>query len=505
MANFDFRTCSLSGLKIEKNSEALIQWNIIAALATLAVGGLFALLVALTRWPSIHFLSLTNYYRFLTLHGIDALLAWIIFFEMALVHFSSTVLLGVRSYYPILGWISFALMLIGGAVINVIVLLGKADVMFTSYVPLKADPLYYIGVILFAVGALIGFITFFINVILAKKEGAFKRSLPLGSFGMAAASIIGVLTLAHGAGIFIPTLLWSMDLLGTVDPSLYRLVFWALGHSSQQINVCAMVAVWYMTVAFVIGGKPVNEKLSRSAFVLYILFINIASEHHLLVDPVLSTWHKIVNTSYMMHLAVLASMIHAFAIPASIEVALRKKGYTKGLFEWLKKAPWGNPAFSGILISILLFGFLGGITGVIFGTEQFNIIRHNTWSITGHFHGTVVAGTTIAFMGFTYLLIPYMFGREIAMKGLAQIQPYLYGIGVATLSIGMMSAGSFGIPRRHYDITFSGAPFSFTFDPAVDMFMSMMGVGGVLAALGGILYIVIAFASIFGGKKIEKA
>ncbi|MBI5467527.1 MAG: hypothetical protein HY891_00200 [Deltaproteobacteria bacterium] len=52
-------------------------------------------------------------------------------------------------------------------------------------------------------------------------------------------------------------------------------------------------------------------------------------------------------------------------------------------------------------------------------------------------------------------------------------------------------------------MTFSGAPFSFTFDPAVDMFMSMMGVGAVLAAIGGILYILIAFGSIIFGKEVQ--
>jgi len=502
MANTDFRICSLSGHKIFRNSELLIRWNIIAALATLAVGGLMGILVVFTRWPSVHFLPADLYYRFLTGHGINALLAWIIFFEMALVAYGSTTLLGTRYHGVWAGWLSFALMLIGGAVINVMVVSGKADVMFTSYVPLKADPIYYIGVILFAVGALVGFIMFFVNVLYAKKEGAFKRSLPLGAFGLAAASIIGVLTLLHGAGIFVPTLLWSLDLIPNIDPSAYRLVFWGLGHSSQQINVCAMVAVWYMVSAYTVGGKPVNEKLSRTAFVLYILFINVASEHHLLVDPVLSTWHKIVNTSYMMHLAVLASMIHAFAIPASIEVALRKQGYRSGLFEWFKKAPWGNPAFSAIMLSIVLFGFLGGITGVIFGTEQFNIIRHNTIAITGHFHGTVVAGTTIAFMGITYLLIPFVFKRQLIWKGFAQIQPYLYGAGVTMLSIGMMSAGSFGVPRRHWDISFSQAPFSFSFDPAIDMFMTLMGVGGVLAGVGGVLYIAIGFGSIIWGKEV---
>lgn len=497
----DYRICSFTGLKIHRPAEDLIKWNIVTGILFLALGGFMGLLMALTRWPSVHYLEAAHYYRFLTLHGFDALLLWILFFEIALVHFTSAVLLNTRVAAPVVAWIAYALMLVGAAFVNIVIFAGKADVMFTSYVPLKADGVYYLGIIIFAVGSLTAFGNFFANIIQAKRDGAYKHSLPLGTFGLAAASIIGVVTLAHGAVIMIPVFFWSIDLIKYIDPATYRLVFWGLGHPSQQINVCAMVSMWYMTAAFVLGAKPVNEKLSRTAFVLYIFFINVASEHHLLVDPVLSSWHKIINTSYLMHLAVLASMIHAFAIPASIEVALREKGYTKGLFDWLKNAPWGNPAFSGTFLSIVGFGFLGGITGVIFGTEQFNIIRHNTFAITGHFHGTVVAGTTIAFMAGTYVLIPYIFRRELILPKLASIQPYLYAIGVATLSIGMMAAGSYGVPRRHWDITFSNAIFSFSFDPSIDIFMSMMGVGGLLAVLGGIIFIIVSLGSIMFGRR----
>ncbi len=502
MAAEDYRICSFTGLKIHKPTEDLIKWNTVTAILFLALGGLMGFLIALTRWPSVHYLSLQNYYRYLTLHGIDALLLWIIFFEIGLVYFTSAVLLNTRTVIPWAGWTGYALMLVGAVFVNFVVFAGKADVMFTSYVPLQADAVYYLGIIIFAVGALTCYGHFFANIIQAKRDGAYKHSLPLGSFGLAAACIIAVLTLAHGAVIMIPVFFWSMGLIHYIDPGTYRLIFWGLGHPSQQINVCAMVSVWYMISAFTVGGKPVNEKLSRTAFVLYIFFINVASEHHLLVDPIFSNWHKIINTSYMMHLAVFASMVHAFAVPASVEVALRNQGYTRGLFEWLKKAPWSNPAFSAMALSMVLFGFLGGITGVIFGTEQYNIIRHNTFAIPGHFHGTVVGGTTLAFMGFTYLLIPYIFRRELVMQGMAKWQPYVYGIGVAILSISMMSAGSFGVPRRHYDITFSGAPFSFTFDPAIDMFMSMVGIGGILAAIGGVMFILVAMGSIMYGKRL---
>ena len=56
-----------------------------------------------------------------------------------------------------------------------------------------------------------------------------------------------------------------------------------------------------------------------------------------------------------------------------------------------------------MFLSLVMFGFLGGISGVVMGTEQINLIMHNTLYVPGHFHATVVAGTTLAFMAITYL------------------------------------------------------------------------------------------------------
>ena len=55
-------------------------------------------------------------------------------------------------------------MLVGAVMVDWMIFTGRADVMFTSYVPLMAHPLYYLGVILFAVGALIGCGIFFCNM-----------------------------------------------------------------------------------------------------------------------------------------------------------------------------------------------------------------------------------------------------------------------------------------------------------------------------------------------------
>jgi cytochrome c oxidase subunit 1 len=61
-----------------------------------------------------------------------------------------------------------------------------------------------------------------------------------------------------GAVILIPTFLWSIGLIANIDAPLYRLIWWGFGHSSQQINVAAHVAVWYAIAAIVFGAKPLS-------------------------------------------------------------------------------------------------------------------------------------------------------------------------------------------------------------------------------------------------------
>ncbi len=501
--NGEFRTCPTTGLKVHLPAEKLIMVNAVTAIVFLLVGGLMAILLLLTRWQAIHLLPSDLFYRALTLHGIAMLIAWIIFFEMAVLYFASAILLNCRLAAVWAGWLQYALMLIGAAMAAVMIILGQADVMFTSYVPLQAHHLYYLGIILFAVGAIVGCCVFFGTLYVAKEEKTYKGSLPLVVYGAATAAIIAIITLAHGAIVMIPTWLWAIDLIPMMDAEAYRLIFWQFGHSSQQINVAAMIAVWYLLGTLTVGATPVNQKVCRTAFVLYILFIDIAAEHHLLVDPGFSAAHKMVNTSYFMHLAVLASMIHAFSVPAAVEVALRKQGYTKGLFEWLKKAPWGNPGFSSLVFSVLGFGFIGGITGVVFGTEQISIISHNTLRIPGHFHATVAAGTTLAFMGITYYLLPLIFRRELAFPGLAKIQPYLYGIGMSGFAIAMMFVGGFGVARRHWDYTTADAIFQTDFGPVVDMGMAVTGIFGLIGIAGGAIYVLVSVGTLLIGKKIE--
>ena len=258
-----------------------------------------------------------------------------------------------------------------------------------------------------------------------------------------------------------PTFLWSIGYISHIDAEMYRVIWWAMGHSSQQINVAAHVSVWYLIVGVLFGARPMSEKVSRAAFLLYILFLQLASAHHILVDPGISSEWKVFNTSYAMYLAVLASMIHGLTVPGSMEVAQRAKGLTKGMFEWLRKAPWGNPVFSGFFFALIIFGFIGGITGVVMGTEQINLIIHNTIYVPAHFHATVAVGTTLTFMALTYLLIPVLFRRALFLPWVAKWQPYVFSAGMTLMILFMLGAGTLGVSRRHWDMDFTGAMLSF--------------------------------------------
>ncbi len=502
----DFRTCPVTFLKVDIAAEKLIIFNAVAAVVCLLLGGIFALLIGLTRWQAVHLLDPVWFYRLITAHGIDMLVAWIVFFEIAGLYFGSTVMLNARMVYPKVGWAAFALMVAGGLLVNYIVLFGEfneAAIMFTAYVPLEGHPLFYLSYILFAVGALVAVILFFINITVAKREGTYQGSLPLVVFGLATAAILAVYTLISGALTFVPAFLWSIDVIPYYDPEIYRSLFWGFGHPAQQVNLAAMVAIWYALAAITVGAKPLNERFSRLAFIFYLFFINLGSAHHLLVDPAMGFAYKTFNTSYAMYLAVLGSLMHAFSIPAAVEVAQRLKGFTRGAFEWLRNAPWREPGFSGLVLSMVIFGWIGGVTGVTLGTEQINMTAHNTMRLPGHFHSTVVGGTTLAFMALTYYLIPLIFRKELKLKRLAIWQPYLFGIGMVLSSVGMIVSGIQGVSRRHWDISFANATFPVTLPGTVDLSLAVMGIGILLAVTGGIFFMAVVLVSVFTGPRTE--
>jgi cytochrome c oxidase subunit 1 len=340
-----------------------------------------------------------------------------------------------------------------------------------------------------AVGTLVGVGNYFGTLYIAHRDRTYEGSVPLVVFGATAAAIIAVVTLLHGAVVMIPTFLWSLGWIGQLDASWYRITRHGVGVvPAGQLH----------------HGRPAHQpgRVPRRLRALHPVHQPRVGPPHpggsgrerRLED--LEIW----NTSYAMYLAVLASMIHGFTVPAGLEVAMRKRGHNRGIFGWLTAAPWSNPAFSGFFLSLVIFGFGGGITGVVLGTQQINIMAHNTLRIPGHFHVTVVGGTTLAFMALTYYVVPLIFQKEFYARTWCRIQPYIFGGGITLMAIGMSFAGSYGVPRRHWDIEFTGAQFATGFDSGAHVMLGLMGIGAVIAFIGLLLYILLTVAAVFFGR-----
>jgi cytochrome c oxidase subunit 1 len=106
-------------------------------------------------------------------------------------------------------------------------------------------------------------------------------------------------------------------------------------------------------------------------------------------------------------------------------------------------------------------------------------------------------------MAITYLLIPVLFRRELAFPGVAKWQPYVFGLGMAIFALFMMGAGTLGVPRRHWDVSFSGNPFGFEFPGTAWLMIALFAIGGLLAVVGGGMYLLVTVYSVFLGKKIQ--
>jgi len=95
-----FRVDPKSGLQYHRDAELLMKANAVAGVVFLLLGGVLALLIGLTRWPAVHLLNAEWFYLTLTAHGLDMLVFWIIFFEIAVLYFCASTLLRCRLAAP---------------------------------------------------------------------------------------------------------------------------------------------------------------------------------------------------------------------------------------------------------------------------------------------------------------------------------------------------------------------------------------------------------------------
>jgi cytochrome c oxidase subunit 1 len=106
-------------------------------------------------------------------------------------------------------------------------------------------------------------------------------------------------------------------------------------------------------------------------------------------------------------------------------------------------------------------------------------------------------------MSLTYFLIPTLFRKQVAFPAIARLQPYFFGIGMSVFALAMMGAGTLGVERRHWDMAFTGSSLGFEYPASAYTMMGIMGLAGMVAIIGGAMYILVTVVSVFFGKSVE--
>jgi heme/copper-type cytochrome/quinol oxidase subunit 1 len=113
--------------------------------------------------------------------------------------------------------------------------------------------------------------------------------------------------------------------------------------------------------------------------------------------------------------------------------------------------------------------------------------------IPAHYHGCIV-GVTLALMGVVYLLLPRL-GFGAPDVKLATLQPYLYGGGQLLHVTGLLWSGGYGVQRK----VAGGEQVLRSAGEIAGM--GVMGLGGLIAVAGGLLFVVVVLRAMWGGRR----
>jgi cytochrome c oxidase subunit 1 len=288
---------------------------------------------------------------------------------------------------------------------------------------------------------------------------------------------------------------WSLGIVEKIDPLVARTYFWWFGHPLVYFWLLPAYIVWYYVLPQVAGGRLFSDPLARMAFILFVLLSTPVGFHHQFADPGISAGWKLAHT-VTTYAVIYPSLVTAFTVIASLEVAGRMKG-AKGLFNWIGRLPWSDPVFASVALAMIAFVF-GGFGGAINAAYAMNAMVHNTAWIMGHFHVTL--GTTVAltFMGMTYWLLPRLLGRELRFGSLARIQPYLWFAGMTLFSTAYHIAGLRGLPRRVYSAALAGDSGA-----SWQGLTQVAAAGGVILFISALAFVAVVVATWIGGKRIQ--
>jgi len=475
------------------NAARITRLSLSVSFTALAIGALLGIVQALHRTNVFRgLISSVDYYSVLTGHGVLLALFFTIFFLTGIFTWGTSRSLGRELPSPRFSLAWFLLMLSGAVMTSTAIFGGlvgqipfSADVLYTFYAPLQAHPLFYAGLAAWLVGTWLAGADWFRTYYRWRQDNPDER-IPLQMFMIMTTMLMWyIATLGVAVEVLVFLLPLSLGLIESVDPLLTRTLFWFFGHPVVYFWLMPAYFAWYTVLPKLSGGRLFSDPLARVVFILFLLLSTPVGFHHQYADPGVPEGFKFIAMTNTMFL-LLPSFLTAFTVVASMEYGARQRGGT-GYLGWLKSLPWGNPAFAGCALAGMMFA-AGGFSGIINAGMNINSLIHNTLWVPGHFHLTVGTASALTMMAISYWLYPQITGKRLQFYGVAQIQPFVWFIGMGLMSNAMHRAGLAGVPRRTAEPQYQ----QFDFAPVLGSMSEMrlqIAIGGSLLTLGALMFV----------------
>ena len=417
-------------------------------LAALIGSGLFSILLVASRTPYVNqWLPSGNFFHIaLVLHVDLSVLVW--FVAMAGLLWS----LYGRPHASGLGWL--ALWVTGGGTLAMALapFLNPGEPVMANYIPVLEAPLFLSGLVVFGLGATLLVLR---SLLTTPRMGPHLDGQGALGFGLNAGGVATAVALLCFA--------WSWIVLPTSlhGKAYYEILFWGGGHALQFTWTLLMLVAW-LWLANACGARIV---LSPRITVL-LLLLALAG---VFVTPVAYLAHDVTSVE---HRNMLTWAMRLGGGPAIVPVALA--AVLGVLTVRLSNDAALRPLRAALLSSVLLFA-AGGVIGVF--------IHGSNVRIPAHYHGSIV-GVTLALMGAVYRILPAL-GYQAPQGRMATLQPWLYGMGQLMHIIGLVWSGGYGVQRK---VAGTDQVLRSTAEVAG---MGLMGLGGLIAIIGGLLFVVV--------------
>ncbi|MEQ1805109.1 MAG: cbb3-type cytochrome c oxidase subunit I [Burkholderiaceae bacterium] len=430
-------------------------WLWLGVLA-LIVSGVFSILLVLSRTPGLNrLLPVAELFRVALVVHVDlSVLVWFIALAGLLWSLNGSL------RYMRWAWAALGLCGLGAALMALAPLMGTADPIMANYIPVLDGAPFLAGLLLFALGVAVLVLR---SLVTAPKIGT---SAAIDGPQAATALRFGLNASAIATAVALLAFGWSFAVLPRelAGKAYYEILFWGGGHALQFTWTLLMLVAW-LWLASSCGAKlPLSARVALILLALALLSVFATPLAYLAYD-IASVEHRNLHT-------------WAMRIGGGLAIAPIGLAVLWGLRGVKACSPTQRPLRAALLASMMLFA-AGGLIGVF--------IAGSNVRIPAHYHGCIV-GVTLALMGLVYRLLPEL-GYEAPQGRLATWQPGLYGAGQLMHILGLVWSGGYGVQRK-----VAGAEQVLRSTSEVAG-MGLMGLGGLVAIIGGLLFVVIVIGA----------